>query len=180
MTTLTALWFDKGKSNETWFLAFEAYGHAMAAAAALELQMVLFVIKQRVSEVDHNNHHRISEHDLAKFGKATRKKTFPKLISALRRTFAISDGLLEALEIAKTERDALAHVFWHTNIGFLQTKEGVEIIVQQCSIAAWHFKEVSAELERELGFSVDDFADQSAKSAAFAHAEFAAFLAKLL
>lgn len=165
MTVLTALWFDKGKSNEGWFLAFEAYGHAMAAAAALELQLALFVIKKKFMDMSLGRAPQMSREDSERFIDATRKRTFPKLITSLRKNFKLSDEVLESLELAKAARDSLAHDFWHMHIGFIQSPEGVELIVKLCSLDSWHFKQLSADLEREIGFSVDEFVRKSAETA---------------
>jgi hypothetical protein len=180
MTTLTAVWFDKGESDESWLRAFEAYGHAMASAAALELQLGLFILKKRALDIKHGKAEPMSASDGAAFAEATQRKTFPKLVSAIRRSFKLSDELIEALNIAKQGRNYLAHEFWKVNIGFIQTQAGVEIIAQQCLLEAWHYKQISKDLEREIGFEVDDFTKQSRASASQKHDEFASLLAKYL
>lgn len=152
----------------------------MAAGSALELQLGLYVLKKRVLNIQNGLAEPMSAHDAAKFAEATRKKTFPKLITAVRRCFRLSDGMLEALKIAKDARDHLAHGFWQVNIGFIQSESGIELIVQQCSLDAWHFKETALNLEREIGFTVDDFAEQSRKSAHSSHNEFADLLSPYL
>lgn len=180
MTTLTAIWFDKGHSDESWLQAFEAYGHAMASAAALELQLGLFILKKRALDIKHGKKVSMSARDSAAFAEATRKKTFPRLISTMRKNFELSDELIEGLNLAKKGRDFLAHEFWQFNIGFIQTQDGVEAIAHQCILEALHYKQLAMDLEREVGFSVDDFSVQSRASASQKLDEFTSLLANYI
>jgi hypothetical protein len=122
----------------------------------------------------------MSQNDLTAFMDATRKKTFPKLIAALRRNFDLSGELIDGLEVAKSGRDSLVHDFWHTNIGFIQSEHGVDLIVKHCSLDCWHFKQVAQDLEREIDFDVDDFIELAVKSATESYSSYSKFLGEHL
>lgn len=112
MTTITALWFDRGQSSENWFRAFEAYGHAMASAASIELQLALYLVKKRAMDIGNNLVTPMQPDEYVNFANAMRNKTFSRLINLVKKEFSLSFEMIEALEIAKSARDYLAHNFW--------------------------------------------------------------------
>ena len=168
MKLLTGLWFDRGTATEEWLQAFEAYGHVMACEAALELQIALSLCKLRVLEWRRRSAGAYPHDDFMAYASSLRKKSLSKLIPLAKKNFKLSAPFVEGLELGKRARDALAHNFWDTNLGFLHTSAGVALIVEQCSLESWHFKNLSADLEREIGFDVLDFVEATQRGSAAA------------
>ena len=170
---LSGLWFADGRAQQHWHLAFEAYGHAMACASALELQLGLTVLKglaQNQTKI------KVHQNRILPFSEQVRKMTFPKLIALTSRHFALSPTLHEGLQTAKSARDYLAHNFWQAHVGNLSDQGGVELISSECAIDACHFLETSRCIQFETQIDVTDFIRQSGLSSQSKREEWRRFI----
>lgn len=150
---LTSIWFDRGEATSDWFRAFEAYGHAMASAAALELLLALSLTKQKVK----SGEHAMQSGNVFEHANRLRKLSLSKLIPLCRKAFSLPDDLVTGLELGKRTRDFLAHNFWDAYIGLLESAKGIDLLVESCTLECWHFKNLAIDFERAVGFDVMDF-----------------------
>lgn len=154
-----AVWFGEPPDGVDWFRAFEAYGHAMTAASALEQLMGLIIVKAEVL--------RLGERAMAETNAAEHRAlmtnvmrgNFATIQGRLLRAFKLSELLRDALSIAKDGRDYLAHNFWQCHIHNLWSERGIDVIAGACALTADHFRKVANALIEETGVDAQDYID---------------------
>jgi hypothetical protein len=152
-----AVWFAKGAAPEDCARAFEAYGHAMAAASAFEMLMVLMIMKAVVLKLDKRAGTRIQPADRSRLVQKLMRSSYDRLQREIRLSFTISAELQQGLADGKDARDHLAHNFWSGQVSNLFSSEGVDVIAANCAVHAHHFRLLSEALIEEAGVNADDY-----------------------
>lgn len=141
---------------------WDAYGHALGAAAGLELVM-------RIALLDAA---RQANPDSAEARQAA-------LVSILRMTlgqtvkrfmvtypeFAKHEVFPEAIANATAFRNHLAHHFLEGKLAGLRTEAGIHLIVLECIEYTDHFRQVEAFIRERCTADLDGFFDQGAAEA---------------
>jgi hypothetical protein len=154
-----AVWFGDPPDGVDWFRAFEAYGHAMTAASALEQLMALIVVKAEVFRLGRRAMAQTNAAEQKLLMANVMRGNFVKIQGRIRKAFKLSDLLQESLNIAKDGRDNLAHNFWQAHIHNLWSERGIDVIAGACALYANHFRNVANLLIEETGVDAQDYID---------------------
>lgn len=154
-----ALWFRHKVDAEHCYRAFEAYGHAMAAASTFELLMALLTMRAMALRLDKRANARIQPADHDRLLLSLRKGTFEKLQRRLTDCYTLSEPLRSELKDAKNTRDYLAHEFWQVHCADLCSADGVEVIATAAALYADHFRKLANAVMAETGQDAHDYID---------------------
>ena len=120
---------------------WDAYGHAMRAAAGLELTM-------RIALWDATRTHFADNPEMReKTAERIRKLTFggtAKKFKAVYPGFAENPTFVAGMEAAIGFRNHLAHHFLESAMEGIRTQEGVELLEMECRLASGHFQDLEA------------------------------------
>jgi hypothetical protein len=152
-----SVWFAEQADPKECYRAFEAYGHAMAAASAFEMLMALMVMKAVAFRLDKRANANIRPADRQKLTESLRTSTYDRLQRQIRNSFTLSDETQAGLADGKLVRDDLAHNFWQGHAANLFSSEGVDIIATACANAANHFRLLAQALFDETGVDANDY-----------------------
>ena len=154
-----AVWFAGRANPKDCYRAFEAYGHAMAAASTFEQLMVLLVMKAFAQKLDKRANANIQPADKPRLIQSLMRSTYENLQRKLCQSFTLSDELKTGLADGKAARDRLAHNFWQGHAGNLLSSEGVDIIAIDCAAHANHFRLLAQAIFDETGVNANDYID---------------------
>jgi hypothetical protein len=152
-----AVWFASHAKPEDCYRAFEAYGHAMAAAATFEHLMALMIGKAVAQRIGKRANTSLTAKERRQWSKVLMSKSFDRLRIELNRSFKLSAELQQALKDGKDFRDHLAHNFWPAHTGHMLTSEGVDVIATVCAATANHFRVLANALLAETDVHVHDY-----------------------
>lgn len=152
-----ALWFADQVDPDECCRAFEAYGHAMAAAVALEQFMAVLIMKAYAFGLDKRAGKPFNKAEGPALIKHLQTCSYGRLLGKLQKCFTISNELLADLEDGKGFRDYLAHNFWAGHMGNLFSPEGVDVIAMACMQNANHFRLLTQALTKETTLDATDF-----------------------
>lgn len=152
-----AIWFARRADAEDCYRAFEAYGHAMAAASAFEMLMALMSMKALALRLDKRASTNIQPADRPKLIQKFLRLSYDRLRIELCRSFSLSDAVRVGLEDGKLARDYLAHNFWQAHVINIFSSEGVDVISADCAAAANHFRLLAHALLEDTGVDTNDY-----------------------
>jgi hypothetical protein len=152
-----AVWFAGRANPNDCYRAFEAYGHAMAAASAFEILMALMVMKAVALRLDKRANANIQPADRRTLTKSLLTSSYDRLQRELRKSFTLSDETQTGLADGKLARDRLAHNFWPGHAGNLFSPDGVDVIATDCAHSANHFRLLAKALLEETGVDAEDY-----------------------
>lgn len=154
-----AVWFSRRANPDDCYRAFEAYGHAMAAASAFEMLMALMIMKALALRLDKRANANIQPADRPGLIRSLMDGSYDRLQRQLCLSFTLSDELRTGLADGKGARDHLAHNFWPGHVDNLHSSEGVDIIATDCATHANHFRLLTTAVLEETGLGVDEYLD---------------------
>lgn len=124
----TAIWFAEDPLPADWYRAFEAYGHAMMAASALEQLTALLLAKAELLRLGNRANAETTSDEQREITRQWMKWSFAKLENRLRKTFSLGSLLKEQITIGRYGRDHLARNYWQAHIHNLWTERGIDVI----------------------------------------------------
>lgn len=152
-----AVWFARNADPSECYRAFEAYGHAMAAASAFENLMALMILKAVALRLDKRANANIQPADRPQLVRRLLSSTYDRLQRELCKSFKLSDDVRAGLQDGKVIRDDLAHNFWSAHAINLFSAEGVDVIATVCAHHSNHFRLLTSAIIKETGVSVEDY-----------------------
>ena len=152
-----AIWFADYADPHNCYRAFEAYGHAMAAASTFEMLMALMTMKALVLRMDKRANSRIAPADHAALTRSLLNSSYDKLQRQLKSSFTLSPELIQGLADGKDSRDHLAHNFWQGHASNLLSSDGIDVIATDCASTANHFRLLARALFEETRVDVRDY-----------------------
>ena len=133
---------------------WDAYGHALGAAAGLELVMrVALLDAARKANPDSAEARQAA---LATILRMTMGQTAQRFM-VVYPEFAEHDVFPEAVANATSFRNHLAHHFLEGKLAGLRTEEGLQLIVLECIEYTDHFRQVEAFIWERCGADFDGF-----------------------
>ncbi|WP_155263069.1 hypothetical protein [Sphingomonas segetis] len=118
---------------------WDAYGHAMGAAAGLELAMRTALWD--ATRVRYADDEPMRERVAARISKLTFGGTASKF-KAVFTGFGADPQFVAALKVATDLRNHFAHHFLEDRSDGLRSEEGIELLTYECNLAMEHFSDV--------------------------------------
>lgn len=141
---------------------WDAYGHALGAAAGLELVMRIALLdKARKANPDAPE---ARQEALASILRLTLGQTAQQFTIAYPE-FAEHDLFPIAIENASSFRNYLAHHFLEGKLAGLRTATGIELIALECMEYTEHFRQVETFIRHECKADFEGFFGQGADEA---------------
>lgn len=141
---------------------WDAYGHALGAAAGLELVMRVALLD--AARKAHPDSAEARQAALATIFRMTMGQTAQRFM-VVYPNFADHDVFPEAVANATSFRNYLAHHFLEGKLAGLRTADGVELIALECIEFTDHFRQVEAFVWERCGADFEGFFAQGADEA---------------
>ncbi len=126
---------DELAQSEMW----NAYGHALGAAAGLEFSM-RFALWEAINTKYANNPH-TADKVRARVDRMT-LGPMSILFQGVFTGFGANAKFVKAMKLAVATRNRLAHHFLDGRVAALQSPEAVDLITVECGVASAHFADV--------------------------------------
>ena len=141
---------------------WDAYGHALGAAAGLELVMRIALLDAaRKANLDSEN---ARQEALKSIVGMTLGQTVRRFMEVYPE-FADHDVFPRAIDNAVYIRNQLAHHFLEGRLSGLKTEEGIQLIALECIGCTDHFRQLEHFVRAECEADFDGFFSQGAEEA---------------
>ncbi len=149
---------DLPNQKQMW----DAYGHALGAAAGLELVMRVALLD--AARKAHPDSSEDREAALASILRMTLGRTAQRFMAAYPE-FASHEVFPEAIENAISFRNHMVHHFLEGKLAGLKTEEGVQLIALECMEYTDHFRRIEQFIRDVCKADFDGFFSQGADEA---------------